>query len=225
MTAKVLVIGAGQFGTALVMRLVELGVEVTVIDANRERVDRVAPKVVRAIVADASDPRVLESLDPASFDVAVGAIGEENLEASIFSAALLCQLGVTRIIARTVSQLHGKILTSLGVHEVYHPEDRLAEYLAMRLANPSIVNRLQMEGDVELLECELPETWVGRSLKNLDLRARFHINVVGVRRPTGSALSGFDPTPDPDAPLNRGDVLMVVGAQKSVEGLMKEIGK
>lgn len=223
MKVRILIIGVGQFGNALAMRLVESGAEVTIVDPRRDRVDRIAPHVAQAIVADASDPAVLDSLDPTSFDVAVDAIGEENLEASIFCAALLCQAGVQRVIARVITDLHGRILKALGVHEILHPENRLAADLAQRLVSPGIAHRLALEDGVEVVEWELQEAWIGRSLRELDLRQRFAVNVIGIRRPKGAAGGGFDPAPDPSAALVRGDMLLCIGTTKAVQDMVKEL--
>jgi len=224
MSEKILVIGVGQFGKSVALELSRMGADVTALDSDEERVAAVQGVVSRAVIGDGTDQRVLESLDLPSFNMCVDAIGEESLEASIICAALVGQFGGQRIVARVVGETHGRILSALGVSELIHPESDSARAFAERVMAPGVKSLLNLEEGARLAELELPEAWVGKTLQNLGLRARYGVNVVALRRaPVSGSPPDFVPSPAPDEPLVRGEVMLILGKTDSMDRFLQEI--
>jgi trk system potassium uptake protein TrkA len=221
MSRQALVIGLGRFGTALARALSEQGSEVLAVDNDPAHVDAIAPYVADAVVLDAKDESELAGLAPSRRDVCVCAIGDEHREDSIIVTALLKQLGAKVIIARASSTLHGRILGLVGAHEVLNPERAFGERLAVRLAWRHVVNVMPLGGELVLTEIEAPESLWGRTLAELDLPRRFSVTVSAVRRddPGGARVS----IPDPRAPIQRGDVLVLVSKEEDARRLTERV--
>lgn len=210
MATEYAVIGAGQFGTAVAQHLTQQGQSVLVIDKDERLVQGVAAEVHSALVADTTDEKTLMDLGLATISTAVVAIGNESIEASILTTALLRQIGVPRIIARAANTLHARVLRSVGAHEVLSPEEEIGKRLAMRLVRPSIKEQLDF-GDAILAEVDVPEKLVGQTLQELDIRNRFAVNVVAVRRGERAIAN-----PSASEMLQTGDVMIILGEPKAV---------
>lgn len=211
MVGKVVVIGLGMFGRNLVRHLARRGGSVLAIDRDEALVQEVAEEVDAAVCADATDEQALAELQLERMTCAVVAIGTDSTESSILATALLRQIGVPRIIARGVSELHGRVLYAVGAHEVVNPEEAMGERLARRLVQPNVLEHLDLGGGVELAEVEAPEGWVGKSLVELDVRREHGLSVVGVRR-GGEVVAALDG----DEEIESGDVLLAIGPPDSV---------
>lgn len=223
MIRKVLVIGVGQFGRSLAVGLVGGGADVSVLDPREDRISDLKSRVSQVVIGSGTDERVLRSLEVESFDQVVNAIGEESLEASIVCTQLLRELGAKEVIVRVVSDLHKRIVESLGATQTMHPEAHAAETLARRIVRPELRSELALAEGARLLEFELPEKWIGKSLQDIGLRKRYGVTVVAVR--TGSEGGRrLVASPSPEDPLLRGDELMVVGQKDSMDRVMKELG-
>lgn len=222
MTRKVLVIGAGQFGRALALELVEQGTDVSVLDPREERISELASRVAQVNIGSGTDERVLRGLDLEAYDEVVNAIGEESLEASILTTQLLRELGARAVVARVVSDLHQRILESLGATRTIHPEEHTARHLARQIARPELRNELALAEGAKLIELEVPEKWIGKTLQDIGLRARFGVTVVAVRTGTDGGRR-LVPSPPPDAPLQRGDEMMLIGPSDAADRAVKEI--
>lgn len=223
MNRRFLVIGLGQFGTSVALGLAKRDMDVTAVDRSDEKVQQVSFDVPRAIVADATDQKALEDLRIDSYHVAINAIGTDFLEGSILCSALLRQLGARYIVARATSKLHERILTSLGVDRVVQPESLMGERMAQQLASPGLVGQLDAGEGVTMVEVEIPERWVGRTLVDLDLRRRFGVTVVALRRLGPDARSQLIPSPRPQEPLARKEVALVLGNSQDIETFLKEL--
>lgn len=213
MSSEYVVIGAGQFGRAVAQSLTALGQSVLVIDVDRERIEEMVGDVDAAVTADATDERALQDLGVAGISTAVVTIGTESVEASILTTALLRQLGVPRIVARAINTLHARVLQSVGAHEVLNPEEEMGRRLAARLAHPTIHEQFEL-GNAHLAEVELPERFVGKSLKELDMRRHHKVTVMAVRRGEQVLAS-----PDAEMTLASGDVLLLIGAPDAVHAV------
>ncbi|MAG55502.1 MAG: hypothetical protein CMJ83_04345 [Planctomycetes bacterium] len=222
MSEKILIVGAGQFGRSLALELARRGADVTVLDSDEDRLADLQDGVSRTIIGDGTDPRVLESLDLTTFTLSIDAIGEESLQASILCAALLGQLGARHVVARVVSDLHARILSSLGVGQLVHPERDMAKNLAERIMAPGVRSLLELEEGVRLAEVEVPEIWVGKTLQELGLRQRIGVTIVALRRP-GSGSGSLQPSPPPDVPIGRGEVVVAIGSSENMDRFLKEV--
>jgi trk system potassium uptake protein TrkA len=218
-TARFLVIGLGQFGSSLARRLAALGYEVLAIDRSQERIEAMAEDVGEAMVLDTTDERALADLGIEHFQATVVAIGDEYVENSIMTTALVRQFGAPRIIARSTSKLHGRILRAVGAHEVINPEERTAELVADRLATPGIRQSFSLGRGLSVVEMKAPAQWIGQTLAGLDLRQRYGIIVGALRRTQPDGQQLWQPAPPPSEPFQEADVVLVIGADESLRRL------
>lgn len=205
------VLGLGRFGRAVALSLIREGQAVLAVDINPERIEMMADQADAVVSADTTDEASLSGLRLERMSCVVVAIGPKSTEASILTTALLRQVGVPRIIARAFNELHARVLVAVGAHEVINPEDEMGRRLARRLAHPAIVDQLEL-GDATIAEIEAPETFVGQDLAALDLRNRYRISVLGLRR-QGVTRSN----PRAQDRIESGDVLLVMGQPAAIE--------
>jgi trk system potassium uptake protein len=215
---RVLVIGLGQFGTSVAKNLTSLGTEVVAIDKNEQRVEPIADIVSQAMVADATDRQVLAELRVDTLSAALNTIGDEFLAPSILATALLRQLGAPRLIARATDDLHKRILLAIGADEIVEPEHEIGAVVARRLARSGLVSQFDLGFNMIAVELGAPESWVDRNLAELELRKRHGITVVALRRAGAKEWV----IPDAGDPFRRGDVVLALGRQEDIDGLIKE---
>jgi trk system potassium uptake protein TrkA len=212
---KAVVIGLGQFGHAAALALAKQGAHVVAIDVDMKFVDPLKEDVAMAVAADASDKASLEALDIADADVWIAAIGR-NFEAQLLTVAYGRQLGVQRIVARAGTQIHAEILKEVGAHSVLNPEDDSARRLVQSLMLPGIESYVELAEGFSLVELEAPPGIVGKTLRELDFRAKNQINVVAIQTPTEGEGRRFNPVPDPEQVICAGDYLTVVGSDLDI---------
>jgi len=181
MKPQIAVIGLGKFGRSCAIRLAELGFEVLAIDETQANVDSIKDDVALAVVADTTDPAELEAAGITNCDTVVLTIGAE-IEHSVLTAAVLKEMGIRHLVARASSDLHGRLLSRIGADQVVFPEHDMAIRLANRLSLSSLYDFLESSPDYDILEFPISHGAEGKTLRNLDYRARFEINVVGIRR-------------------------------------------
>ncbi|MBM4290381.1 MAG: TrkA family potassium uptake protein [Deltaproteobacteria bacterium] len=221
---QTLVIGLGQLGMSFARAMSEQGSEVIAVDVDPLRVHEVASAVAEAVELNATDADALARLSPHERDVCLCAVGDENREASIIITALLKQLNAPHIIARAINPIHARILRLVGAHEVINPEQSYGERLALRLMWRGALNILPLGGGLVLTELVAPEGMLGRTLAELELPRRFSVTVAALRERGAPAAPGeaLSPAaaaqlparlPEPHRPLQRGDVLLLVGAE------------
>lgn len=210
MRKQVCVIGLGQFGSHLARTLVRMDCEVLVIDLNEQRVEDVRDNVHRAIVGDARSYAMLSGVLSPSVDEVVICLGDANLEPSVLCALNLKRIGIKSIRSTAANDDHAQILTAVGATETIFPERDSADRLARRVANPDIRDMFSLAGDYRIMELVAPRGTYGKSLAQLDLRARFDILILAVR-PAGSDDFNFLPTADKIIQPN--ETLMVLGRE------------
>lgn len=217
MARQAIIIGLGQFGMSVARALADRRVEVFAADVNADRVRTASAFVSEAACFDATDAEALARTAPERRDVCVCAIGDESKEASIICTALLRQIGASRVIARANNELHARILSLVGAHQVVNPEREFGERFASHILHRGIMHEMPLGEDLRITEVEVPKSFVGRSLAELKLPNRFGVTVVAVRRAgQGSVL-----LPDPKAPIGDSDVLVVVANEGAVSRLME----
>jgi trk system potassium uptake protein TrkA len=181
MSKKVVVLGLGTFGQFLCRSLKRAGAEVVAVDTVKDGVESMKDVVDRVLHGDATDPAVLRRADVVDADAVIVAIGEHT-EGSIITTLNLQELGVELIYARAVSDVHRKILEKLGVTRIINPESQSAERLAGELVQGGLESLATLEDAYQFVAINPPEPIQGKTLMELDLRRRFQVNVVGVRR-------------------------------------------
>lgn len=211
MVGEFVVIGLGMFGRMVATSLAREGQTVLAIDTNEDEVNRMATELDAVVRADATDEEALRNLRLDRVSCAVVAIGAESMEASILATALLRQIGVPRIVARSLSDLHARVLRAVGAHEVVSPEVEMGQRLAYRLSHPNVLDRVDLGDNIELAELEVPAQYVGKTLVELDVRRRFDITVVAIHR--GDKIVA---NPSRNEALQAGETLMVIGSSSAV---------
>ena len=220
MKKQILVIGLGQFGMSLARSLTDMGTEVFAVDKTEARVASAAEFVAEAVAFDATNEAALARTAPDRRDICVCAIGDDSREGSIITTALLRQMGAKHIVARAADPLHERILGLIGAHEVINPERAFGERYASGLAHQGgVLGEFPLAGGMSLVELRLPESLVGRTLAELELPRKHGATVIAVQRGPETL-----PAPDPTAPLQTGDVLVVVSTHRSVVELAKKLG-
>lgn len=221
------VLGLGQFGLHVAKTLNEKGGDVLALDREEERVEKAKDWVASAACLDVTNGEALKAVGAAEAEVAVVALGERNLEANILATAHLRDQGVGSIICRAQNQLQGRILMRVGAARVVYPEKEMGIMLAKEILAPDVLDRVPLTTGHSLAEVRPAPSLVGHSLKNLDFRKRFSINVVAIQRQVPfvddqgerqhrvevANLAG------PDDVIDRDDILVVVGPDESIEAL------
>jgi trk system potassium uptake protein TrkA len=206
------VIGLGRFGSAMARTLTELGQDVIGIDSDAERVQKHADLIRSAIELDANDERALRTAGVQDVDVAVISIGE-NIEASLLAVMLVKDLGVRRIIAKAVTTLHGRILERIGVDRVIFPEREMAIRVAHSLVVANVLDYIELSRDFSIIEMPAPREFVGKSLKQLQLRNKFGLTLIAIKRKmAGSDREVTNVAPAADDEILDGDVLALLGS-------------
>jgi trk system potassium uptake protein len=180
---KVAIIGLGRFGRALARSLATEKWPVLAIDKQMHYVEQVSAIVDKSICLDSTDEEALSGAGVGDMSAVVVSVGTHSVESSIMTTALLKQLGVPRIIARSTSTLHGRILRLVGAHEVINPEEEAAARLARRIINPGIIDLRALSQDVVISEVTIPSSFVGKTILELDIRRRYGVSVLAIRRP------------------------------------------
>jgi trk system potassium uptake protein TrkA len=215
------VIGLGRFGSAMARTLTELGQDVIGIDADPERVQRHADLIRSALELDANDERALRTAGVQDVDVAVISIGE-NIEASLLAVMLVKDLGVPRVIAKAVTTLHGRILERIGVDRVIFPEREMAIRVAHSLVVANVLDYIELSRDFSIIELPAPGEFTGKSLKELQLRNRFGLTLIAIKRkPEGGGPEVTNVAPNADDRILAGDILALLGPNERLAQLDK----
>lgn len=213
------VIGLGRFGSAMATTLSELGHDVIGVDGDAERVRQLADTITHAVELDATDERALRSVGIQDVDVAVVSIGE-NIESSLLVVMQLHELGIKTIIAKAVTSLHGRILEKLGVSRVIFPERETAVRIAHGLVMPNVIDYIELSRDFSIVEIPAPQMFVGRTLKQLELRPKYGLTLIAVKRrpdPEGAEITNI--APSADEVIRHGDVLSLLGNNDRLSAL------
>ncbi|MBM4015229.1 MAG: TrkA family potassium uptake protein [Planctomycetes bacterium] len=210
----VLILGLDSFGATLATSLAGLGVEVLIADFDEEVVQRARDRFALAVVADARDREALTELCARQPDLAVVSLGP-HIEASVLSTLLLKELGVPQILACARNDDHEKVLRKVGADRVVQPVTESAERMARSLASKNLADFVLVGEDFAIVELPVPENWVGKSLKELDLRRRFRVTAIAIKRHEADGTERVA-APDPDQHLPENVSLLMIGLTKDL---------
>jgi len=210
-----LVLGLGTFGSALAERLARNGCRVTGVDTRREAVERMKDSLYEAVIGDASDRETLQDLGPNQMQAVFISLGE-NISLSLLAALHAKELGARRIIVKGVTQEHGKLLRHLGVERVIFPEIEIAQSLADRETWPNVVDFLPIDPEYSFLEIAVPNSFIGQSLRDVNLRQRTGVWVVGIKDVLSGHLEMF---PSGEFRFHEDQLLLVVGKSPNLNRL------
>lgn len=210
-----IVIGLGRFGTEAARRLYELGCDVLAIDNNQELVQQISNHVTQAVVGDARDKDVLKALGAADFDCGIVAIGN-SLGNSVLATMNLKELGVPYVVCKAYDETHRQVLNKLGADKVVIPEQEQANRLARNLSSPNVLDYIELSDAFGIIEVPAPTRWLGKSLKELNVRAHLGVNIIAAKQ--GSAINV---SPGADYEIQPGDVMVVLGDTAALNAVQK----
>ena len=209
------VIGLGRFGSAIARQLCQLGAEVLAMDVSAELVQQVAGDVTHAVMGDARDKDVLRALGVGDMDCAVVAIGED-LATSVLTVMNLKELGVPYVVCKAHDETHRRVLEKLGVDRVVIPEQEHAQRLGRSLYSHNVLDYIELSEEYGILEVPAPKTWVGKTLKELNIRAKMGVNIIAVESGKKTNVS-----PSADYRIQGGDIMVVLGDNMALEAVQK----
>ena len=213
------VIGLGRFGSAIATTLTELGHDVIGVDGDESRVQQLADVITHALQIDATDEKALRAAGIQDVDVAVVSIGE-NIESSLLVVMQLRELGIQTIVAKAVTALHGRILEKLGVSRVIFPEREMAIRVAHSLVMPNVIDYIELSRDFSIVEVPAPGAFVGRTLKQLELRPRLGLTLIAIKRKSDESDAVVtNIAPAADETIRRGDILALLGSNERLNQL------
>jgi trk system potassium uptake protein TrkA len=210
MKKEFVVIGLGRFGGSIVRELIDQGADVMAIDKFADRVDEFASIATQAIVADTTDESVLKSLGIRNFEHVIVAIGED-IQSSILTTLMLKEIGVNKITVKAQNDYHEKVLRKIGADQVVHPERDMGIRIANNIMTNNVLDYLELSDEHSIMEIKANEILAGSTLIDLDIRAKYGINIVGIKRGTEILVS-----PQADEEIQINDVLIVIGADADI---------
>ncbi|MDR7856462.1 TrkA family potassium uptake protein [Tissierella sp.] len=213
------IIGCGRFGGAVARTLYSLGYEVLAIDISEDIIKEISDEVTHAAQADVMDETVLKDLGLRNFDVAVVAIGSD-IEASIMATLVVKELGIKKVVAKALSDIHGKVLTKIGADRVIFPERDMGLRLAHNLASANILDFIELSPDYSILEVNALREWENRSLAQLKLSTKYGVNVMAIKR--GNTINV---SPNSEAVIEKDDILVVIGSTNDIKTIEKKAGE
>ncbi len=205
-----IVIGCGRFGISVATTMNLLGHQVMAIDKNEEIIQHIADKVTHAAIVDVADENALRSIGLGNFDTAIIAIGSD-IRASIMATLIAKEMGVSQIVCKAKDELQAKVLYKIGADRVVFPERDMGVRVAHSLVSDNILDHIELDPEYSIVEIVTPNSWAGKSLIELDLRAEYEISVLAIK--CGKSINV---TPSPNEELKQGSILVVIGKSSSI---------
>lgn len=208
---SILLIGLGRFGRHIAMKLDHLHHQVMAVDKEERRANAVLPYVTNAQIGDATNEGFLKSLGVRNFDVCIVAIGD-NFQSSLETTSLLKELGAKMVVSRAARDVHAKFLLRNGADEVVYPERQLADWTAIRYSVDHILDYIELDEGYSIFEISVPNTWVGKTVGQLDIRKKYNINIMALKH---QGVMNVNVNPDTCLPGN--DSMLVLGDIKDIQ--------
>ena len=207
----ILLIGLGRFGKHIAMKLHELNHEVMAIDKQEDRVEDVLPYVTNAQIGDSMNEAFLKSLGVGNYDVCIVAIGND-FQSSLETTSLLKELGAKLVVSRAARDVQAKFLLRNGADEIVYPEKQLATWTAIRYSSDHIFDYIELDNDYAIFEIALPKNWVGRTVGEINIRQKYNVNIMAIKRNGKMEL-----TITPDTRFTGEEALLVLGKNKDIQ--------
>ncbi|MGM7720200.1 TrkA family potassium uptake protein [uncultured Metabacillus sp.] len=211
------VIGLGRFGGSICRALSEEGLEVMAIDIDEDKVNEFANVASHAVVGDTTDETVLKSLGIRNFDHVIVAIGD-NIQASILTTLILKELGVRDITVKATNDYHEKVLSKIGADRIVHPERDMGRRIAHKIVSNNVLDYLELSEEHSIVEIVANERIHGNSIMDLDIRAKYGINIVAVKRNKDIIVS-----PQANEVIRKNDIMIVIGADTDINRFEKRL--
>lgn len=214
MKKNYVVIGIGRFGFSVARALYDMGHDVLAVDNNEDIVEAISPYVTHAVQINASDEHSIKSLGISNMDAAIVGMGDD-IQASILVTLLCKELGVGTVIARAQDDLHGKVLAKIGADRVVYPEHEMGVRVAKSLTCSNILECIDLSDEYSIAEVEVLKEWDNKTLKDIELRKNYGINVMAIKSPNGE----LNISPLPENVLKQKDILVVIGPLEDIQRL------
>ena len=208
---SILLIGLGRFGKHVARKLNALNHQVMAVDSDEERVNEVLPYVTNAQIGDSTNEEFLSSLGIRNFDACIVAIGD-RFQDSLETASLLKELGAKYVFARAATDVQEKFLLRNGADEVVYPEKQLAKWTAIRYSSDHILDYIELDDEHAMFEVPIPGDWVGQSVGQLNIRRKYGINLIGVKRD-----GKLDLSVNSETILNQEETMLVLGRYQELQ--------
>lgn len=208
---NILLIGLGRFGRHIALQLNKLGHEVMAVDSNEERVNKILPIVTNAQIGDSTNTEFLKSLGIGNFDVCIVTIGG-NFQNSLETTSLLKELGAKLVVSRAERDVQEKFLLRNGADEVIYPEKQVANWAAIRYTADHVRDYIEVDEAHAIFEVEVPESWIGKTVGELDIRRKYSINIMATKE-----NGKINMAVSPDTVLTDNITLLVLGAYKELQ--------
>ncbi len=208
---SVLLIGLGRFGRHFAMDFCEMGHEVMAVDYNEEKVNDVLPYVTNAQIGDSTNAEFLESLGVDNYDVCVVAIGND-FQSSLETTSLLKELGATTVVSLAERDVQAKFLLRNGADEVIYPEKQVAKWLATKYSSEQILDYFELDEEHGIYEVTVPDSWVGKSVGQIDIRKRYNINIMAIKQ-----NGALNVSVTPDTLLAGNQTMLVLGDYRDLQ--------
>lgn len=202
---SILLIGLGRFGRHVLEKLYELDHQVMAVDQCEERVNEVLPYVTNAQIGDTTNEDFLRSLGVDNFDVCIVAVSQD-FQSSLETTSLLKDLGANYIVSRAETEVHAKFLLRNGADEIVYPEKQVAHWTAIRYSANGIHDYIKLDDEYSIFEIAVPDSWIGKTIIQLDVRKKYGINILGVKR-NGKMI----PTMSPDTAFEADETILMLG--------------
>ena len=212
---SILLIGLGRFGRHVAEKLYELNHQVMAVDKMEDRVEAVLPYVTNGQIGDSTNMEFLESLGVSNFDVCIVAIASD-FQSSLETTAYLKDLGAKMVVSRASRDVHARFLLRNGADEIVYPEKQVANWTAIRYSSEHIFDYVQLSETHAIFEIEIPDNWVGKTIGQVDIRKKFNINIMALKR-----KGSLDMAIRPDTMLDRDVTMLVLVESKDIQKCFK----
>lgn len=212
---SVLLIGLGRFGRHMAQKLLELHHEVMAVDKDEQRVNDALHLVTNAQIGDSMSESFIASLGVRNFDLCVVAIGD-NFQSSLETTALLKESGARFVLSRATRDVHAKFLLRNGADQVIYPEKQMADWAAVRYSSDHIFDYVELTDEYSIFETAVPYSWIGRTIIDLAVRQKYHINILATRR-----NGALDPMPGPTHYFRPDETIFILGGNRDVQKFLR----
>ena len=212
---SILLIGLGRFGRHVAEKLYELDHQVMAVDKQEDRVEAVMSYVTNAQIGDSTNMEFLETLGVSNFDVCIVAIASD-FQSSLETTAYLKDLGAKMVVSRASRDVHARFLLRNGADEIVYPEKQVANWTAIRYSSEHIFDYVQLSDTHAIFEIEMPQNWVGKTIGQVDIRKKFNINIMALKRD-----GKLDMAIRPDTMLTDDATMLVLGESRDMQKCFK----
>lgn len=214
---SVLIVGLGRFGHHLTMEMSRQKNEIMIVDIQEEKLTDLLPYVTSSAIGDCTNPEVLESIGVSNFDICFVCIGT-NFQSSLEITSLLKEMGAKYVVSKANRDIHAKFLLRNGADEVVYPDRDIAEKAAMKYSANHVYDYIELSNEYAIYEVPTPGIWDGKTIREVDIRAKYHVSVLGVRKNGSTSLM-----PLADYFMKKDEHLMIVGKKEHIDRLLKLI--